>query len=90
MTIRDDGQEGPRSRFDAQLSLILSGIPDVLEGMAGAAVHPADRADPNYADYLHRDRTLLVRDADVERVQGVVPSTAVPLVSVTPPIRNPG
>jgi subtilisin family serine protease len=78
MTIRDDGQEGPRSRFDAQLSLILSGIPDVLEGMAGAAVHPADRADPNYADYLHRDRTLLVRDADVERVQGVVPSTAVP------------
>jgi len=78
MTIRDDGQEGPRSRFDAQLSLILSGIPDVGEGMERAATHPADRADPDYADYLHRDRTLLVRDADVERVQDVVASTAVP------------
>ena len=77
MTIRDDGQGGPRSRLDAQLSLIMSGIPDVLDGLEGAAAHPADRADPDYVDYLHRDRTLLVRDADIDRVQAVVPSAAV-------------
>ena len=77
MTIRDDGQEGPRSRLDAQLSLVLSGIPDVLDGLEGAAAHPADRSDPNHVDYLHRDRTLLVRDTDVDRVRAVVPSAAV-------------
>ena len=46
MTIRDDGQGGPRSRLDAQLSLIMSGIPDVLDGLEGAAAHPADRPSP--------------------------------------------
>jgi len=78
MTIGDDGQQEPRSRLDAQLRLILSGIPDVLDGLDKAAVHPADRSDPDYADYLHRDRTLLVRDADMDRVRAIVPSAAVP------------
>ena len=65
------------SRLDAQLSLIMSGIPDVLDRLAGSAAHPADRTDPDYVDYLHREQTLLVRDADVDRVQGIVPSVVV-------------
>lgn len=66
------------SRLDAQLSLIMSGIPDVLDRLEGSAAHPADRTDPDYVDYLHRAQTLLVRDADVDRVQAIVPSVVVP------------
>jgi subtilisin family serine protease len=72
MTIRDEGPNEPRSRLDAQLNLVLSGIPGVLDGLDGAAAHPADRADPDNVHYLHRERTLLVRDADVDRVASVV------------------
>jgi subtilisin family serine protease len=72
MTIRDEGRNEPRGRLDAQLSLVLSGIPDVLDGLEGAAAYPADRADPDSVHYLHRARTLLVRDADVDRVTSVV------------------
>jgi subtilisin family serine protease len=72
MTIREEGRDEPRSRLDAQLSLVLSGIPDVLDGLEGAAAHPADRTDPDSVHYLHRERTLLVRDADVDRVTSVV------------------
>ena len=77
MTIRDEGHNEPRSRLDAQISLVLSGIPDVLDGLDGAAAHPADRADPDNVHYLHRERTLLVRDADVDRVASVVSGTPV-------------
>lgn len=77
MTIRDEGHNEPRSRFDAQLSLVLSGIPDVLDGLDSAAAHPADRAEPDHVDYLHRERTLLVRDADIDRVSAVVSGTPV-------------
>jgi subtilisin family serine protease len=77
MTIRDEGPNQPRSRLDAQLSLVLSGIPDVLDGLDSAAAHPADRADPDSVHYLHRERTLLVRDADVDRVASVVSGTPV-------------
>jgi subtilisin family serine protease len=72
MTIRDEGPGQPRSRLDAQMRLILSGIPDVVGGVDGAAAHRPDWADRNYVDYLHRERTLLVRDADVDRVTSVV------------------
>ncbi len=77
MTIRDEGRDEPRSRLDAQLGLVLSGIPDVLDGLDGAAAHPADRAEPDNVHYLHRERTLLVRDADVDRVASVVSGTPV-------------
>ena len=74
MTIRDEGSSQPGSRLDAQLSLVLSGIPDVLDGLEGAAAHSAD---PDNIHYLHRARHLLVRDADVDRVTGVVSATPV-------------
>jgi subtilisin family serine protease len=77
MTIRDEGQGEPRSRLHAQMRLILSGIPDVVGGLEGAAAHQPDWAERDYVDYLHRDRTLLVRDTDVDRVTRIVPGTPV-------------
>jgi hypothetical protein len=77
MTIHDEGQGEPRSRLDAQMRLILSGIPDILDGLEGAAAHGPDWVERNYVDYLHRDRTLLVRDADVDQVTRIVPGAAV-------------
>ncbi len=77
MTVPDEGQYEQRSRLHAQVELILSGIPGVVDGLEGAAAHPADWADRGEVDYHHRDRTLLVRDADVERVTAVVPGTPV-------------
>jgi subtilisin family serine protease len=77
MTISDEGPDQPRSRLDAQLSLMLSGIPDILYGLDGAAAHPADPAEPDGVHYLHRERTLLVRDTDVDRVAAVVSATPV-------------
>lgn len=77
MTIHDEGHNEPRSRLEAQLNLILSGIPDVMEGLEGAAAHPSDWAERGEADYHHRTGTLLVRDADVDRVTAVVPGTPV-------------
>lgn len=77
MTIRDEGKDEPRSRLHAQIGLVLSGIPDVLDGLEGAAAHPPGWAALDSVDYLHRERTLLVRDADVDRVTAIVPSAAV-------------
>ena len=74
MTIHDEGQEEPRSRLHAQIQLMLSGIPDVLDGLEGAAAHAPD---PDNVHYLHRERHLLVRDADVDRVTAVVSATPV-------------
>jgi subtilisin family serine protease len=56
---------------------MLSGIPDVVGGLEGAAAHPADWARRGEVDYHHRDRTLLVRDADVDRVASVVSAAPV-------------
>ena len=72
MTIHDEGQDEQRRRLQAQVGLILSGIPGVMDGLEGAAAHPADWADRGEVDYQHRDRTLLVRDADVDRVAAIV------------------
>ena len=68
MPIGDEGRAAPRSRLDAQIRLILYGIPDVEEGLEGAAAWPPHWADQGDVDYLYRDRAVLVRDADVNRV----------------------
>ncbi len=72
MTVQDEGQDEQRRRLQAQVDLILSGIPGVMDGLAAAAAHPADWAERGEVDYQHRDRTLLVRDADVDRVAAIV------------------
>jgi subtilisin family serine protease len=77
MTVQDEGRDEQRRRLQAQVGLILSGIPGVMDGLEGAIAHPADWADRGEVDYHHRERTLLVRDADVERVTAVVPGTSV-------------
>jgi subtilisin family serine protease len=77
MTTRDEGRQEPGSRLHAQIGLMLSGIPGVTEGLHGAVAHPADWADQGNVDYHHRERTLLVRDADVDRVTAVLPGTPV-------------
>ena len=77
MTIQDQGRDEPRSRLHAQIDLMLSGIPGVVDGLEGAVAHPADWADRGQVDYHHRDRTLLVRDTDVDRVTSVVSGSPV-------------
>ena len=77
MTVQDEGQDERRRRLRAQVDLILSGIPGVADGLEGAVAHPADWADRGDVGYHHRERTLLVRDADVDRVTSVVPGSPV-------------
>jgi subtilisin family serine protease len=77
MTIRDERPDGPRSRLEAQINLILRGVPDVVGGLEGAVAYPGDWAERGDVDYHHRDRTLLVRDADIDRVTAVVSCTPV-------------
>src|SRR5690349_2991311 len=77
MTVHDEGQNQPRSRLHAQITLMLSGISGVADGIEGAAAHGTDWIERNEVDYLHRERTLLVRDADVERVTRVVSGSPV-------------
>ncbi len=72
MTVHDEGHDERRRRLQAQVGLILSGIPGVTGGLRGAAAHPADWAERGEVAYHHRDRTLLVRDADVDRVAAIV------------------
>lgn len=72
MTDHEAGQDQPRSRLHAQIELILSGVPDVAGGLAGTVAHGPDWLERDEVDYLHRHRTLLVRDADVDRVTSVV------------------
>jgi subtilisin family serine protease len=68
MPINCDEHEPPRTRLEAQIRLILCGIPDVENGLEGAAVYPSDWLDKNDVDYLYREGSLLVRDADAEKV----------------------
>ena len=77
MPINGQDHDEPRSRLDAQIRLNLSGIPDVEERPEGAAAWPPDWAEHDDVDYLYRERTLLVRDADVDRVRAIVPSAPV-------------
>lgn len=76
MTTGDQGDR-PRSPLDAQINLILHGIPDVVDPLEGAAAWPPDWADRGEVAYLYRERTLLVRDEDVDRVRAIVPSEPV-------------
>jgi Subtilase family len=77
MTVHDEGEDQARNRLRAQVTLMLSGIPGVMDGLEGAAAYPADWAERGAVDYHHRERTLLVRDADVDRVARVVPAAPV-------------
>ena len=77
MSIQDEGFEERRSRLQAQVGLIVSGIPGVMDGLEGAVAHPGDWAQRGEVDFHHRERTLLVRDADVERVTALVRSASV-------------
>jgi len=72
MSVQDEGRDEQRRRLQAQAGLILSGIPGVMDGLEGAAAHAADWAEQGEVAYYHRDRTLLVRDADVDRVAATV------------------
>src|SRR5207247_11396748 len=73
----DEELDEPPSALDAWTSLILSGIPDIEEGLKGSAAWPPSWAELGEVDYLYRQRTLLVRDAYVDRVRGIVPSVPV-------------
>lgn len=77
MTIQNEGHDEPRSPLHAQMRLLLSGIPDVMGGLEGAAAYPDNWAELGEVDHHHRERTLLVRDADVDRVRAIVPGTPV-------------
>ena len=77
MTTQHEGNDQPRSRLHAQVRLMSSGVPGVVDGLEGATAHPADWAERGDVDYQHRARTLLVRDADVDRVASVVSATPV-------------
>jgi Subtilase family len=77
MTTGDEGDGRPRSVLDAQIKLILFGIPGVVEGLEGAAAWPPDWEERRTVDYLYRSRAILVRDADVDRVRAIVPSVPV-------------
>jgi subtilisin family serine protease len=77
MPARDEGPDHPRSSLEARIGLILYGIPDLEDGLEGAAAHPDDWAQLGLVHYLYRERTLLVRDADVDRVTAIVASAPV-------------
>ena len=76
MTTHDEKGDGPGSVLQAQVDLILNGVPGGDGGLAGAAVEWAG-PDRRGVNYLYRERSLLVRDADVGRVTDIVPSTPV-------------
>jgi hypothetical protein len=69
----DNGRGEPRTALQAQINLILHGIPGVEEGLEDAAAYPPRWEEDNDVDYLYRKHTLLLRDADVDRVNRVVP-----------------
>ena len=77
MTVYDEGNDERRRRLQAQVGLVLSGIPGITGGLGRAVAHPADWAERGEVAYQHRDRTLLVRDADVDRVAAIVSGTPV-------------
>jgi len=68
MSVDYEGHEPPRSPLEAQIDLILHGIPDVVEPLEEAAAWPPEWREEGRVDYLYRQRTLLVRDADVNLV----------------------
>ncbi len=77
MTTHDGKGDSPPTVLQAQVNLILNGIPDGDGGLAGAAVEWAGPEPGRQVSYLYRARSLLVRDADVGRVRDTVPSSPV-------------
>jgi subtilisin family serine protease len=77
MTVYDERGYGPRSRLEAQIELVLHGIRGGDGGLPDAAAWPPDWAELNRVDYLYRERSLLVRDSDIDRVREIVPSQVV-------------
>ena len=77
MSIGDDGYARQQTTLETQIDLILHGIPGVEEGLEGAAAYPDNWREQGSVDYLYRERSILVRDADVERVVRIVPSEPV-------------
>jgi len=72
MQADDESARQQQARLEAQVKLLLEGIPGVVDGLEGVAAHPSDWAAQRDVRYHHRVRTLLVRDADVDRVAAVV------------------
>jgi subtilisin family serine protease len=70
MPVDDEGRDAPRARLEAQIDLILDGIPGVVDRLEGAAAWPPGWREQGSVNYLCRDRTVLVRDADIDRVVG--------------------
>jgi hypothetical protein len=66
MMAHGEAPGGEEDGLGAWIRLILSGLPS-------SAAWPPNWAGLGYADYLYRERTFLVRDADVDRVGGLVP-----------------
>jgi hypothetical protein len=77
MSISDEAWGERRGRLQAWVGLILSGVPGVVGGLKGSAAWPDDWAERGEVAYLYRHRTLLVRDAAVDRVKDVIPSVSV-------------
>jgi Subtilase family len=71
MPFRGRGRGEPQTRLEAQLRLILPDLSRIEGGgLEGAAAYPSNWAELGRVDYLYRERTILVRDVDVERVIG--------------------
>ena len=68
LSVDYEGREPPRNPLEAQIDLILHGIPGVVAPLEEAAAWPPDWRDRGEVDYLYRQRTLLVRDADINLV----------------------
>src|SRR5580658_1703648 len=78
MPVNDEKGDDRRRVLEAQINLILNGVPGGDGGLEGAAVWPPDWAKTGQdVQYLYRERSLLVRDAEVGRVREIVPSTPV-------------
>jgi Subtilase family len=76
MPANDGKGDDRRHVLEAQINLILNGVPDGDGGLEGAAVWPPDWTETGEdVQYLYRERSLLVRDAEVGRVREIVPST---------------
>ena len=77
MSISDEAGDVRRRRLQAWVGLMLPGVAGVMGGHKGAAAWPDDWAERGEVAYLYRHRTLLVRDAAVDRVKDVIPSVSV-------------
>ena len=63
---------GPATVLQAQVDLILHGIPGVETGLPGAAAWPRRWAELDNVDYLYREHELLLREEDYGRVHEIV------------------